>query len=180
MMQETSNLRPLGEPSYRSPDLTTKTWAATFDLTKLITNTCVRAIKLLSRDIIVFLLTIYTAYAYAMIFSYFASFNYVLSLEYGFSLQQIGLSFLSIVIGYCLAGLMFAILDATLYARARKAASLQDRALQHPEHRLYAALIGSIFVPPGLFWFVALPLTLMRICLSKHEGSKDFLTPDSF
>ena len=44
---------------------------------------------------------------------------------------------------------MFWVFDKTLYVKAYKAAG----GLPAPEHRLYSALAGSIFIPIGLFWY---------------------------
>ena len=108
-----------------------------------------RSVKMLLTDIVVFSLTIYTAYAYALTFSYFASIPYVFPRYYGFNPKQTSLAFLSIMIGYFLAIALFAFFDRTLFARASKAAG---GGLPAPEHRLYSALAGSVFLPIGLFW----------------------------
>lgn len=112
-------------------------------------NGVLRPTKMLSTEPIVLSLTIYTAYAYAMIFSFFGSLPYVLQLDYDFDSRQVGLAFTSVIIGYVLAVVMFAIFENTLYARARLAAG----GFPAPEHRLYSALVGSFFIPIGLFWY---------------------------
>ncbi|OAL21792.1 hypothetical protein AYO22_07734 [Fonsecaea multimorphosa] len=110
-----------------------------------------RSMTMLTTEAIAFSITLYTGYAYAVVFSFFASATYVYELDYGFNTRQIGLSFISVVVGYGLAAVMHIIVDKTLYARAVRQASGGRPA---PEHRLYAAMIGSIFLPIGLFWFV--------------------------
>lgn len=110
-----------------------------------------RSMTMLTTEAIAFSLTLYTGYAYAVIFSFFASATYVYTIDYGFNARQIGLSFISVVIGYCLAALMHMVVDMTLYARAVRQAPNGRPA---PEHRLYAAMVGSIFLPIGLFWYV--------------------------
>lgn len=107
-----------------------------------------RPTKMLFTEVIVFFLTLYTAYAYAMVFSFFDSYPYILTVNYGFNSRQAGLSFISIIIGYLLATFLFGVFDKTLYAKARSAAN----GLPAPEHRLYSALVGSFFLPIGLFW----------------------------
>jgi hypothetical protein len=111
-------------------------------------NGVLRPSRMLITEPIVLSLTTYTAYAYAMIFSFFGSLPYILELEYGFDSRQVGLAFLSVIIGYVLANFMFGAFDRTLYAKASKAAG----GLPAPEHRLYSALVGSFFIPIGLFW----------------------------
>lgn len=110
----------------------------------------VRPVKMLCTEVIVFSLTIYTAFAYAMIFSYFGSASYVLQLEYGFNLRKVGLNFISVIIGYILSLLMFVVIDKTIYARVLKAGN----GYAAPEHRLYIAMTGSVLLPAGLFWSV--------------------------
>jgi len=106
--------------------------------------------KMLVVEIPVLSLTLYTSYTYALVFSYFASCSYVLPLYYEFDKKELGLSFLSVIIGYFLAALVYGICDAKLY---RKALALSGGELAAPEHRLYAAMIGSIFLPAALFWY---------------------------
>ncbi|GIJ84888.1 hypothetical protein Asppvi_003739 [Aspergillus pseudoviridinutans] len=118
-------------------------------LGQLLTVGLGRPVKMLCTEIIVFSLTLYTAFAYAMIFSYFASSSYVLSIYYGFDWQQIGLSFISVIVGYLLAAFMFGVFDKTLYAKAREAGG----GTAAPEHRLYSAMAGGILLSIGLFWY---------------------------
>ena len=110
-----------------------------------------RSMTMLTTEAIAFSLTLYTGYAYAVVFSFFASATYVYSLDYDFNTRQIGLSFVSVLVGYCLAAVMHMIIQMTLYARAVRQA---PNGLPAPEHQLYAAMVGSIFLPIGLFWFV--------------------------
>ncbi|KAJ0371578.1 hypothetical protein COL26b_009563 [Colletotrichum chrysophilum] len=106
-----------------------------------------RPTKMLFTEIIVSSLAIYSAFAYAMIFSYFASCSYILQKLYGFNLQEVGLSFISIIIGYILATIMYGVFDARFRGPALKAGTAT------PEQRLYAALVGSVLLPVGLFWY---------------------------
>ncbi|KAK2030762.1 major facilitator superfamily transporter [Colletotrichum zoysiae] len=107
-----------------------------------------RPTKMLFTEIIVSSLALYTAFAYAMIFSYFASCSYVLQRYYGFNLRQVGLSFISVVIGYILAIFVYGFLDTRFRMPSVRAGTAT------PEQRLYAALVGSILLPAGLFWYV--------------------------
>ncbi|KAF7116143.1 hypothetical protein CNMCM5793_004163 [Aspergillus hiratsukae] len=118
-------------------------------LGQLVTVGLGRPVKMLCTEVIVLSLTLYTAFAYAMIFSYFASSSYVLSIYYGFDWQQIGLSFISVIVGYLLAAFMFGVFDKTLYAKAREAGG----GTAAPEHRLYSAMAGSVLLCVGLFWY---------------------------
>ena len=110
-----------------------------------------RPLEMLCTDPIIFTLTIYTAYAYAMIFSFFASSSYVLGKLYSFSLKEIGLSFISVIVGYCLATLLFITIEKTVIQKARARSPTGKAA---PEYQLIPALIGSVFIPISLFWYV--------------------------
>ncbi|CAK7226006.1 hypothetical protein SCUCBS95973_006057 [Sporothrix curviconia] len=110
----------------------------------------VRSTTMLTTEAICFFLTLYTSYAYAVIFSFFASGNYVYQLDYGFTEKQVGLVFLAVIIGYVLAAVMHIIIDQTLYLRAVRLSPTGHAA---PEHRLYSGMVGSIFLPIGLFWY---------------------------
>lgn len=98
-------------------------------------------------------LSVYTGFAFAMIFSFFGSYNYVFQSVYHFNQKEIGLTFIGILIGFIFAVLSFGIFDATLYRKA----SLATNGKPAPEHRLYASMLGSIMLPIGLFWFAWAP-----------------------
>ncbi|THV71743.1 putative MFS polyamine transporter [Aureobasidium pullulans] len=108
-----------------------------------------RPTKMLCTEPIVISLSLYTAFAYATVFSYFGSASYVLQRYYHFNTREVGLSFISVIIGYLLAALMFGTFDKTLFAKAVAAGN----GTAAPEHRLYAGMVGSIFLPISLFWY---------------------------
>ncbi|KAF3395222.1 Polyamine transporter 4 [Talaromyces pinophilus] len=109
-----------------------------------------RSMTILTTEMIALSITLYTGYAYAVIFSYFASASYVYELDYHFTERETGLALISVIIGYILAVVMYMVIESTLYARAVRNAPNGRPA---PEHRLYAGMVGSIFVPIGLFWY---------------------------
>ena len=110
----------------------------------------VRSTTMLATEAICFWLTLYTGYAYAVVFSFFASGSYVYQHDYGFDERQVGLVFLAVIIGYILAAVVHVVIDQTLYARAAKHSPAHHAA---PEYRLYSGMAGSIFLPIGLFWY---------------------------
>jgi len=145
LTKETSKaqiLKPVGEA---------RPWSAAYVAARIryhVWGGLLRPVKMLFKEVIVFSLTLYTAYAYAMVFSFFDSYPYILAVDYGFNSRQVGLSFISVIIGYLLATFLFGVFEKTLYAKARSAAN----GMPAPEHRLYSALVGSFFLPTGLFW----------------------------
>lgn len=110
----------------------------------------VRSTTMLTTEAIAFLITLYTGYAYAVVFSFFASGSYVYLVDYGFNERQVGLMFLGVFIGYVLAAVLHIVVEKTLYARAVR---LAPNGRPAPEHRLYSAMAGSVFLPIGLFWY---------------------------
>lgn len=105
------------------------------------------------RQPLVSLLSIYTGFAFAMMFSFFGSYSFVFLTIYHFTPQQIGLTFIGILVGFIFAVLTFGVFDATLYTKA----SAEADGKPAPEHRLYSAMLGSILLPIGLFWFAWAP-----------------------
>ncbi|KAJ5278854.1 hypothetical protein N7478_004226 [Penicillium angulare] len=109
-----------------------------------------RPIQMLLTEPIVAFVCLYVACEFATLFCFFAAVPLVFGGVYGFGLEDSGLVFLAIVVG-CLLGVVTVLLcDVFLYRR--KAAKLQGRQVP-AEFRLYPALIGSIGLPIGLFWF---------------------------
>ena len=157
LMKETSSTHSMLQRSKSDAGQNANTSSAAKGLVTLILNACLRATKLLFQDIIVLSMSIYTAFAYGVIFSYFASGTYVLTVDYDFNLQQVGLSFISVIIGYLLGGATFFVFTATLYKRAAKLAEEKGLKQVDPEHRLYAALFGSVWLSAGLFWYAWAP-----------------------
>ena len=114
---------------------------------RLITG-IIRPVHMILTEPLVACLSVYTGFAFAMLFSFFCSFPYVFAKVYQFDSKDVGLAFLSPLTGFLLAVLTFAILDRTVYSRA----VASSKGTPAPELRLYAALLGSLLLPTGLFW----------------------------
>lgn len=113
-----------------------------------------RPIHMLYTEPIVIAWSLYIGFSFAVLYSFFAAFPYVYATVYGFDLQQIGLTFISIAVGSILGSLAVILADRLIYQRRlvikKSQGSLGARL---PEHRLYAAMMGSFGLPVGLFWF---------------------------
>ncbi|KAB2572670.1 putative mfs polyamine protein [Lasiodiplodia theobromae] len=144
LMSETSVVKPSSEKAQQRISLGSSV--------RILRTAIARPTRMLFTEIIVASLTLYTAFAYAMIFSYFSSASYVLPRYYGFNIREVGLSFIAVIIGYLLATVLFAVSDKTLYARAAAEARAQGTQ-PSPKHRLYSAMVGSLLLPVGLFWY---------------------------
>ncbi|CAI4214087.1 unnamed protein product [Parascedosporium putredinis] len=100
-------------------------------LTTLMTRAIIKPTRMLCTEVVVFFLAIYSAFAYAMIFSCFASATYVLRRLYDFNSREASLSFLSIAIG---------------------GEEKSKDGLAAPEHHLYSGMVGNVLLSAGLFW----------------------------
>jgi MFS family permease len=113
-----------------------------------------RPIRMLFTEPIVAFFSVYTAFNFSVLFGFFAAFPYVFAGVYHFNLGEGGLSFLGIGIGSVLATTMYILLDRITYQKQTRALQAKgDMTPLDPEHRLYAAMIGSFLLPLGLFWF---------------------------
>lgn len=110
----------------------------------------VRPIRMLLFEPIVGFICLYVAVEFGTLFSFFAGIPYAFREIYGFSLEQCGLVFISVIIG-CFLGLVTILLcDILIY---RKQIPKYPHHQVPPEHRLYGAMIASVGLPLGLFWY---------------------------
>lgn len=113
-----------------------------------------RPIRMLFTEPIVAFFSIYTAFNFSVLFGFFAAFPYVFEGVYHFKLGEGGLTFLGIGIGCILATLLYILLDRITYRKWTLAMHAKGNMTPlDPEHRLYAAMVGSFLLPLGLFWF---------------------------
>jgi hypothetical protein len=110
----------------------------------------VRPGHMLFTDPIVSFICLYVAVNCGVLFNFFAAVPYMFEMIHGFSTEQSGLVFLSIVGGSFLGLLTIFACDVLLY-RLKAAKYPTGKFL--PEHRLYSAMIDSFGLPIGLFWF---------------------------
>ncbi|OTB11932.1 hypothetical protein K445DRAFT_339148 [Daldinia sp. EC12] len=103
---------------------------------------------LLFREPIVLLTSLYMAIVYGTLYMMFAAFPIVYQQNRGWSAGVGGLAFLGIAVGMIVA-VTYSIWDNTRYAKTMAAHGGNAPA----EARLPPALVGSILLPIGLFWF---------------------------
>lgn len=104
---------------------------------------------LLFREPIVLVSSIYISIIYGTLYLNFAAYPIVFQELRGWSVGIGGLAFTGTAIGVVVATLT-SILDNKHYVL--KQSEAKGNALP-PESRLYPAIVGSIFIPTGLFWF---------------------------
>jgi hypothetical protein len=120
----------------------------------LVTVTLLRPLHMLFTEPIVAFFSLYIAFNFAMLFTFFAAFPYVFEKVYHFNTEQSGLVFLAIGIGCVLGAVTVMICDWYFYQpRFRAAKGNGGNGVVAPEYRLYPALMGSVGLPIGLFWF---------------------------
>lgn len=117
---------------------------------EFVTIALTRPIRMMFTEPIVSFICLYVACEFATLFSFFAALPYVFGTVYGFSIEQQGLVFISITVGCVLGSLTVVLCNAVLYLPQTKKFPPNRTP---PEHRLYPAMIGSIGLPLGLFWF---------------------------
>jgi len=132
-----------GQQLPSSPPLSSK-------LRLFVTIALFRPIQMLFTEPIVSFVCLYVACEFATLFSFFAAFPLVFQGVYGFGIEESGLVFLSLVVGCLLGALTVLLCDVFLYRP--RAVKLPGHHIP-PEYRLYPAMIGSIGLPIGLFWF---------------------------
>ncbi|KAF2439672.1 MFS general substrate transporter [Karstenula rhodostoma CBS 690.94] len=113
-----------------------------------------RPVHMFLTEPVVFFLSLYTAFTFAILFLFFAAIPYVFERSpYSFTTSQTGLVFLAIGLGVLLAGITGILIDTNIYQAQHRKATAADQMHAQPEHWLYKAMIGSLGIPVGLFWF---------------------------
>ncbi|KAF1849023.1 MFS general substrate transporter [Cucurbitaria berberidis CBS 394.84] len=113
-----------------------------------------RPMHMLFTEPTVFFFSLYTSFAFGVLFLFFAAFPYIFSRPpYSMTVSQIGLTFIAIGIGVLLGGITCVIIDRKYYQKKHQEALSEGRSHADPEHRLYSAMIGSWGIFIGLFWF---------------------------
>ncbi|KAL2131033.1 hypothetical protein VTI74DRAFT_5623 [Chaetomium olivicolor] len=110
--------------------------------------TLLRPWILLFTEPIVFLTAIYLAIVYGTLYMLFAAFPIVFQLNRGWSAGIGGLAFVGVAVGMLFA-VAYSMFDNRRYRRVAAA----HGGMAPPEARLPPAILGSVLLPVGLFWF---------------------------
>ena len=120
----------------------------------LLKATLLRPVNMIFTEPIVFFMGLYVAFNFSVLYGFFAAFPIVFEGVYRFDKGFSGITFLGIAFGCCLGFVMAVIVDRVWYRKEYKKSHDEGRGgVVAPEHRLYAAMIGSFGLPIGLFWF---------------------------
>jgi len=135
----TGDKRITCEPEMQSAEMSPK---------DVVLMSLVKPITLNFQEPIVFLLNLYIALIYGLLYIWFESFPLVFSELYGFNLGLEGVAFLGILVGTIIAcGVLF----TWLYVYQEK--QFDENGNIEPEKRLIPAMVGCFGVPICLFWF---------------------------
>ncbi|KAI5805604.1 major facilitator superfamily domain-containing protein [Peziza echinospora] len=115
----------------------------------IFTITLARPALMLLKEPIVQAVSIYSSFAFAVLFGFFAAYPYTFATEYGFRLGETGACFAGIGGGLLLGCGIYLLQDRLCYIPAVK----KGNGVVEPEVRLVSAMIGSFLMPIGLFWF---------------------------
>ncbi|KAI5844157.1 major facilitator superfamily domain-containing protein [Tricharina praecox] len=117
------------------------------DLPTLLVKNFTRPIKLLFAEPIIFLISIYTAFVYSILYLFLVSYPIVFAQVRGWKGGLATLPFIGMVLGMVMGGGLVIAFQPWTTRRANAAGHVL------PEDRLVPCIIGSIFFPIGLFWF---------------------------
>ena len=146
LYRRTSRYRKLtGNPNLKcQPELEAEGMTGT----EIAQMTLIRPFTLSFTEPIVFLLNLYIALIYALLYLWFESFPIVFIGIYNFSLGTQGLAFLGILIGA-----LVTIPPFFWYYHRYTEPLFNENGELPPEQRLKPAFVGSFFIPLCLFWF---------------------------
>ncbi|KAJ7074033.1 major facilitator superfamily domain-containing protein [Mycena amicta] len=108
-----------------------------------------RPAMLLFGSIVCFLLSLYMAFMYGIYYLMFTTFSTLFSEVYGFDMGTGGLTYIGLGVGFFLATLFSAKWGNEMYLHLMKG----NGGKGEPEMRIPALILGSLFVPVGLFWY---------------------------
>lgn len=105
--------------------------------------------RMLFREPVAAVITVYVAFNFAVLFQWFIAVPAVLHLVYDFTIQQVGLAFISAIVGSLLAALTSIMLETIVSARLSKSS---PNGIVDIEYRLLPAMIGGFAITASLFW----------------------------
>ncbi|KAG4428625.1 hypothetical protein IFR05_015889 [Cadophora sp. M221] len=118
------------------------------DLKTILKIYVTRPLQMLILEPILLLITIYMSLVYGILYLFFLAYPISFQRERGWNQGVGALPFLGIMIGISLGAFTIAYLTKTRYARI-----IEKKGRAAPEERLPPMILGSLFLPIGLFWF---------------------------
>ena len=118
------------------------------DFRELVTKNFSRPLRLLFTEPIVFLLSVYMAFIYGLLYLFLTAYPIAFQQKRGFGAGVGGLPFFGMIVGELLAGLMIICMQSSY---TRKLVANNDVPI--PEWRLPPVILGGVAFSIGLFWF---------------------------
>ncbi|EWC46378.1 hypothetical protein DRE_04321 [Drechslerella stenobrocha 248] len=115
---------------------------------KTVLISCKRPFQLLAFEPMLLALCTFTALLLGILYIFFQAFAIIFRGTYGFTLSQLGLSFLGLFMGLTLG-----VLTDPLWRRAYDRLVERRDGQSIPEFRLVPGILGGVLVPIGIFWF---------------------------
>ena len=132
-----------GDPRYRAP-----IEKMSRSITHTVLWSCIRPFELLIYEPMLLFLGTFTALLLGILYLFFQAFPLVFANVHHFSLQQIGLTFLGLIVGMCLG-----VFTGPIWRKHYAHLVHKHNSISQPEFRLPPAIAGSLLAPIGLFWF---------------------------
>lgn len=123
-------------------------------LRQTLATVILKPIGMLCNEPIVTSFSVYVAFNFSVLYSFLTAIPLVFGAVYSFTPEQQNLPFISVAIGCLIATATQLALDYIVHQRRNRGhVPRGDMKAVDPEQHLYGAMIGSIGLPVGIFWF---------------------------
>ncbi|KAI4624825.1 uncharacterized protein J4E87_005306 [Alternaria ethzedia] len=129
-------------------------------------DTLIKPLEICVKDPALFFINVYSALTYGIYYSFFEVFPLVYLEIYGFSVGEMTIVFLVIIVG-CVAAMTIYF----SYLRFYLIPDILKQGLRPQEHRLVPAIFASFGVPIGLFIFAYVPMSYPQYAASLFAGN---------
>lgn len=119
----------------------------TLDFKEVVEKNLFRPMVMLFTEPIIFLITLYNAFIYGILYLCLTAIPLIFQVEYGFQPGNAELPYLAMFVGTCLGGLICVFFE-NRFKRVMEA----NGGVPIPEERLPPMMVGSFFFAAGLFW----------------------------
>ncbi|KAL7927969.1 MFS general substrate transporter [Trichoderma austrokoningii] len=146
LLHRTRRLRKLtGNAHLQSQSEINQRHISTYSIVKTV---LIRPTEIMLKDPSILFIHVYTAYFYAILYTFFEVFPLVFTVIYVFNAGKTGLAFVS-----CLIGSTTVLLSYFAYLYFYMIPDNIKNGLRAQEHRLVPAIFGSVLLPVGMFLF---------------------------
>ncbi|CAN6622758.1 polyamine transporter 1 [Trichomonascus vanleenenianus] len=119
------------------------------DMNEIVTRNLTRPVVMLFTEPILFLITLYTAFLYGILYLLLEAYPIVFGELYKFKPDLVELPYIGLAIGLIIGAIVQMLVFEPMYTKALAANNYKPI----PEKRLPGMIAGSIVFPIGIFWF---------------------------